>query len=188
MIPAFLDLAVTAMSCGLTDVVTLRVDDVPTAALGAPPGELHFEVAHAVTTSSEAQRYMVLHHTLHAERVAALLDTLAAIPEGEGSMLDSTLVVWHNELSTGNHQFHTIPMVLAGMGGVIRTGVYQRVVELNTVVGRLGAQTVGAPHNRLLTAIGQALGLTANHTGVLGMDREDGSWLDCTGVLPGVLR
>jgi hypothetical protein len=188
IIEAFTDMAVVAFSCGLTDVITVRVDDVSTASVGAPPGNLHSDIAHAVASNPGAVDYMTLHHTHHAREVAALLDRLAAIPEGDGTLLDHTLVVWHNELSTGDHLFHTVPVVLAGLGTALQTGRYHRYSELHSVVGRLGEQKVGRPHNRMLTTIGQALGLAADHTGHTEVERADGSLLDLTGVLPGVLR
>ncbi len=189
MISAFLDLGVVALSCGLTDVITLRVDDIPTATVGAPPGDLHANIAHAVTSSQPAEIAMVEHHTFHARQIAGLLDTLAAIPEGDGTLLDNTLVVWHNELSTGDHLVHTIPFVLAGLGDVIQSGTYIRLVEQHIIAGRLGVEAVGTPHNKLLTAIGTAMGLQMqDQCGALEVLASDGSPIDCTGTLPGVLR
>jgi hypothetical protein len=37
----FQGLAVAALSCGLTDIITLRAGDVANADIGAPPGDLH---------------------------------------------------------------------------------------------------------------------------------------------------
>jgi hypothetical protein len=187
-IDAFFDLVVSAFSCGLTDVITLRMDDVPTATVGAPPGTLHQDVAHAVNSNDAATEYMIAHHTFHARKVAQLLDVLSAIPEGEGTMLDNTLVVWHNEMSTGDHLMHTVPFVLAGLSDTIRGGTYLRTSDTVTVEGRLGAQRVGLPHNRVLTSIGRAMGLDTDATGEREIADRDGGVVDCTGALEGVLR
>ena len=46
-----------------------------------------------------------------------LLDRLDAIPEGDGTLLDHTLVVWGNEMGDGlTHERERVPFVLAGGG------------------------------------------------------------------------
>jgi hypothetical protein len=50
----------------------------------------------------------------YAERVARLALALDAIPEGDGTMLDDTLIVWGNELATGRHSLEDIPVVIVG--------------------------------------------------------------------------
>ena len=87
-------------------------------------------------------------YTWYAERIARLLDQLAAVEEGEGTLLDNTLVVWGSELGKGNsHAFERVPFVLAGgAGGALPTGRY--------------LQFAGVPHNRLLVSICRAMGLS----------------------------
>jgi hypothetical protein len=47
------------------------------------------------------------------------------IPEGDGSMLDHTVVLWVSELATGNHSHQRMPFVTAGNpAGHFRTGRY----------------------------------------------------------------
>jgi len=86
-------------------------------------------------------------HTWCAGELAYLLERLGATPEGDGSMLDNTLVVWMNEMGTGgSHSVEQVPWVLAGsLAGHFDTG---RLVE-----------APGQPHNRLLVSIGRAMGL-----------------------------
>jgi hypothetical protein len=47
-----------------------------------------------------------------------------AIPEGTGTVLDNTLVIWGSEVGKGNtHAMDNVPFTLAGSaGGAIRTG------------------------------------------------------------------
>ncbi|HHO50751.1 MAG TPA: DUF1552 domain-containing protein [Deltaproteobacteria bacterium] len=188
MIGAFLELATVALSCDLTRAITLRVGDIPTATVGAPPGDLHNDIAHAVASSPEAARYMTLHHTFHALQIAQLLDTLDAIPEGDGTLLDHTIVVWHNEISTGDHELHTVPVVLAGGTGVLRTGHYHRFAPRYALASGSGLQRLGQPHNRLLNTLGRALGLETGPLGTREVPLANGEMLDCTGELPGLLR
>src|SRR5690606_24657918 len=60
----------------------------------------------------------------YAAEVKYLLDAMAAVPEGDGTMLDNSLVVWGNELSRGNsHGNRPVPFVTFGScGGAIQTG------------------------------------------------------------------
>ena len=70
------------------------------------------------------------------------------IPEGKGTMLDNTLVVWGSEIGTGyTHAFQNIPFVLAGgLAGSVKTGRFLNYP--NTTM-----------HNRLLVSICNLMGL-----------------------------
>jgi hypothetical protein len=184
---AFQDLAVAAFSCGLTDVLTLRMDTLFNATVGAPPGDLHNDFAHNTTTDPTAYEVMTTYHEWHAQRLARLLDRLDGIAEGSGTMLDNTLVVWCNELSTGHHTFDDLPVVLAGGTNVLRSGRLVRYAPA-TLLGEGWAETrIGRPHQQLLTTLGRAMGLEIDRFGLSSLARTDGGTLDCTGVLPGIL-
>ena len=62
--------------------------------------------------------------TWHHERVARLLDRLASLPEGEGRLLDHTLVTYGSNLADGHeHEERDLPLLVAGSGGgAVRTG------------------------------------------------------------------
>ena len=54
----------------------------------------------------------------HVEQFAGLLDRLVAIEEGEGSLLDHSMLVLAGAMSDGNaHSPHDLPVLLAGGGG-----------------------------------------------------------------------
>ncbi|HSB94846.1 MAG TPA: DUF1552 domain-containing protein, partial [Spongiibacteraceae bacterium] len=57
---------------------------------------------------------------------ADFVAALAAVPEGDGSLLDNTLVFAHSDVSMAkNHDVNGIPMMTAGRaGGRIRTGLH----------------------------------------------------------------
>jgi len=80
------------------------------------------------------------------------LDALAAIPEGTGSVLDNTLIVWGNELSRGNsHGNEPVPFVLlGGAGGALQMGRF--------------LQYDGTRHNRLLVSLCHAMGMPEQQT------------------------
>jgi hypothetical protein len=70
--------------------------------------------------------------------VARLAAALDAVPEGSGTMLDNTLVVWANEQGRGDHSLDNIPIVLIGKaGGAIASS--GRIIDLGPqVFNRLG--------------------------------------------------
>jgi hypothetical protein len=80
------------------------------------------------------------------EQFAYLLSQLAARPEGQGTMLDESLVLLCSEIADGNTHLHDdMPFVLAGGGsGTIRTGQ-----TMNVGYRR---------HGDLLVAIANAMG------------------------------
>ena len=185
----FAGLTAAALSCGLTNIVTLRGGDLNNADIGAPPGSIHNDFAHNTFTDPLAEQVMTDFHTWYAERFAELLDLLDAIPEGGGTMLDHTLVVWTNELSTGSHDHHDLPIVVAGATETLHSGRLIRWAPVSPVQGPWGVTTVGQPHNKLLTTLAAAMGLVGvNQVGLAEVLLSDGSALDCTGILPGLLR
>jgi len=95
-----------------------------------------------------ARAHLTKIYTWYSERVAHFLDKFASYPEGNGTLLDNTLVVWGGEIGKGNnHSFDKVPFVLAGAaGGALQTGRY--------------LQAPGAVHNRLLVSICQLMGLS----------------------------
>jgi hypothetical protein len=61
----------------------------------------------------------------YASRYAQLVSLVNSIPEGDGTMLDSSAVMWLPELADGNaHNNNTLPIVIAGsLGGYLKQGV-----------------------------------------------------------------
>ena len=148
---AQIGLGVAALACGLTRVVTLQwthtVSPITFTWLNQTTG--HHDLSHAMTQDYvNAERWF-------AQRYVDLLDRLAATPDpvDEGSLLDHTLVVWAQELGHGsNHVCVDVPFVLGGAKGVIDQG------KLLTLTRE--------PHQRLLVAIAQAMGLPNRTFGV----------------------
>jgi hypothetical protein len=51
----------------------------------------------------------------HVAMFARFLDKLAATPDGDGSLLDHSMILYGSSLSDGNeHNFDPLPIVLAG--------------------------------------------------------------------------
>jgi Protein of unknown function (DUF1552) len=147
MVDDMLDLAAASLVCGITRIATVQ--------LGYGGGKWRFawqgidmnchdDVAHKDTgdqgSTPENTRRVVLMNQYYASKVARLATALDAVPEGAGTMLDNTLVVWANEMGRGDHDLGNVPIVLLG-GGLPRGG---RVVDAGPqVMNRLGCTVLG---------------------------------------------
>jgi len=96
-----------------------------------------------------------------------MLDKMSKIPEGSGTMLDNTTVLWCNELSRGNsHARSPMIITLAGGGAGLQMG---RVLTF---------PSKGGPnHNNLLVSLLNAYGDPAT---------TFGNPAYCTGPLSGL--
>lgn len=115
-----------ALQCDLTRVASLQwsnsVGQIRHTWQGISGA--HHDMSHEGDSHSAAQESLTKINVWYAEQLAYLLGKLAATPEGNGTMLDNTAVLWCNELSKGNSHTHNPMMyVLAGgAGGAIPTG------------------------------------------------------------------
>lgn len=146
------DLAVLALACGLTSVASIQWTHTvsPTVFSWLGLGDGHHELSHKPDENKKGVADFVAAERWFAEQFLYLLDKLAATPEpdGSGTLLDTSLVVWAKELGDGRmHDAKSVPFVLAGRaGGALRTGRYLKYA--------------GEPHQKLLVSICQAMGLT----------------------------
>jgi len=142
-----IDMMVMAMACDLTRVASLlwasAGSNIRYTWLGLETQ--HHTIAH--DSSEPARNQIAAINTWHAGELAYLIEALKAVPEGEGTMLDNTLIVWGNELADGwTHAQQPSPIVLAGSaGGALQTGRYLDFGEQR--------------HNRLLVSICNLMGL-----------------------------
>jgi hypothetical protein len=151
VIESQISLITAALSCDLTRVATLQYtigdnDNAPYPWLNISDG--HHGLTHAGDSDTASWNKVIQIRTWYSQMFAKLLDQLASVPEGNGSLLDNTMVVWGSELGTGNtHSFKSTPFVVAGgAAGAFATGRY---LEYNEMLD----------HNRLLVSICQAMGL-----------------------------
>jgi hypothetical protein len=126
------DLLVLAWSADLTRVATLllarelsnRVYPRSGIADGFHNCSHHSEVPANIDRLARLNEY-------HARTtLAVLLDKLARTPEGDGSLLDHSLIVYGSGMSNANqHDHHPLPMLVAGGAGAVRGGRHIRVPE-----------------------------------------------------------
>jgi hypothetical protein len=140
-----IDLAVMALKCGMTRIASVQFgygggkwrfawkgidmnchDDVA-----------HYDIGDEGSTPENTARIIAMNQ-YYASRVAKLATGLDAIPEGDGTLLDNTLLVWANEQGRGDHSQDNVPTVLIGKAaGALPVG--RRVVDAGPqVFNRLG--------------------------------------------------
>ncbi len=95
----------------------------------------------------------------HVRQLAYLIEKLKATPDGDGTLLDSSMIVYGSGIGDGNrHNHDDLPVVLAGRGGgTIRTGRHIRF-PIETPMTNLFLSMldrVGAPIDRLGDSTGR---------------------------------
>jgi hypothetical protein len=152
-----MDLLTATLACDLTRVATLCLYRTGG---GADPlrwlgyDDRHHDLAHSTDKpDGSAGEKLVTLNRYWAEQYAYLLTKLKSVPEGSGTLLDNTVVLFANSLSNGStHSGRRLPWVLAGKaGGALRTGRYVKFSD--------------RPHNDLLVTLCQALGVETNTFG-----------------------
>jgi hypothetical protein len=154
-----MDMLVMAMACDLTRVATLQwsaaVNTRPYPFLtydsgsGAQPIlDAEHNLSHMPDSDVHAWGKLRVIRRWYMEQLAYLLGKLAEVKEGEGTMLDNTVVLLASEITRGNTHSHVdTPFLLAGSGGgYFKTG---RSLSFSGVV----------PHNNLLVSIMNAMGI-----------------------------
>ena len=115
-----IEMLTMALTCDLTRIVTLQFSNAQNH-IRYPwldsLGDGH-SLSHAGPSNSDARSQWVTRERWLAGRFAYLLSRLEAVPEGDGTMLDNTIVLWINELAVGNTHSHiNMPFLMAGSGG-----------------------------------------------------------------------
>jgi hypothetical protein len=115
-----------ALACDLTRVGSIMFDRARGEKLYSWLGHTrtHHDISHYGETDTASMAQMAQINRWHAEQVALLLGELDRVKEGNGTVLDHTLVVWCNEITIpNNHNEYNAPYVFAGScGGAVRTG------------------------------------------------------------------
>ena len=162
-----LDLLAMALACDLTRVASVLWSSVQAGKVFTWLGqdEAHHDLSHSNPSNPAAQQKLVDIGRWHAGELAYLLGKLAALPEGDGTVLDNTIILWCTDIAQGqSHARRQMPYVIAGGGGgALKTGRFLRYE--------------GAWHNDLLVALAQAMGV--------GIETF-GNPAYCTGALPGL--
>ncbi|MBK5294004.1 MAG: DUF1552 domain-containing protein [Acidobacteriia bacterium] len=77
----------------------------------------HHDVSHHQNDVDKLRQYQLVNRW-HIQQYAYLLGKLKAMKEGDGTVLDNSMILFGSALSDGNrHDPHKLPLVLAGGGG-----------------------------------------------------------------------
>jgi hypothetical protein len=151
-----MDLLVMALACDLTRVGSIQWNRSVGGArfTWLDIAEGHHALSHEGDSNLDAVDKLTRINKWYAEQFAYLIGKLKAIPDGTGTLLDNTVVLWCNELGKGNsHTRNDAPYVLAGRaGGALQTG-------------RFLSYTGTTPHNNLLVSLINAMGIPATTFG-----------------------
>ncbi|MDH5673028.1 MAG: DUF1552 domain-containing protein [Myxococcales bacterium] len=169
------DVAVAALRCDVTRIVTLNVWKGVARGIGAGGSDVGYvhsglkdaqdwhERAHEFDTPGSRDQVLAINQWIAGEVVARMLAGLD-VDEGDGStFLDNSIVFWGNELGM-NHLNWSVPSVLFGSGGGhLQTGRYIDYIDWNQNVKfhqEDGPVIEGVPYNRLMVSLLQAFGLS----------------------------
>jgi hypothetical protein len=158
MVDAFAVMIGAAIKCGLTRVASLQY--------GYGGGKWacgwlkinvnhHDSIAHRDTADGPANAQITTWVTTINQYYASVVQKvcldLASAHEGNGTILDNTLVIWANELGRGDHQLTDMPIVFVGLvGNGIKQG--NRLIDVSVMKG--GQQPFNIHGYHALNALG----------------------------------
>lgn len=190
----FMKLTKLAFACDLTRVVTFIAPVPAPPEFGFPAEEsVHANYAHesirgetscGTIYSERAERAMTELGAWYARHVSTLITELASVTEGNGTLLDRTLIVWLTELATGTHKHNDLCTVVAGGGDLLRSGRYLRYprTHRNPLASDAHRQ-IGPGMNRLFVSLLRAMGQSDDTFGISEATGADGSRIDLSGPL-----
>lgn len=124
-----LDMMTLAFRMDATRVVTvlLAIEQSPRNYPEIGLTEGHHGLTHHQGDKAKIEKVTQINE-YHIKQFAWLLEKMKSIRDGDGSLLDNSMIVYGAALADGNtHQHHNLPTVLAGRGnGTIRPGRHVR--------------------------------------------------------------
>jgi len=154
---AYTDVIVAALASGLTNVVTYTIDDLGTDITTLPENETKTSihaVGHANDEGAFAMRDTI--KTYHMKQVETLVTKLKSIPEGDGSMFDSTTIIYMPETGAGHHSPDTEAPMVVMTGKNSKLDLAGRYIRL-PFHGTEGHKTLSNWYTTLLNAYGNPL-------------------------------
>jgi hypothetical protein len=144
--------------------------------------DLHGEVAHQLEESGGdpsqnipattkamtdlAKLNMAKLQRWYAQQLASLMTRMAQTPDGDGSLLDNTLIIWSSDFGENVHGGLNVPhILLGGAQNKFRMGRYVNFAPAAAHPGSNGDIPSYQPHNRLLVSVLQAFGLDLDQFG-----------------------
>lgn len=158
------DLMTLAFQCDMTRIITFMFANAASHQTFPWLGinDYHHVISHHMDDPDTIEKLVQI-GIWEMSMVAYLLQKLQSVQEGEGTLLDNTLVYFSSEIADGNaHTYTNMPVMLAGrMGGTIQPG---RCLEY----------AAGTPIANLLIALAQRMELPLTTFGDDGVSPLDG--------------
>jgi len=157
-----IDLQAIAFQADMTRVVSFMMaregSNRSYRSIGVSDG--HHSVTHHMNDPEKIEKVHKI-NTHHVDTFAYMLKKLQSTPDGDGSLLDHSLILYGSSISDGNaHTHHDLPIVLAGGGaGQLKSGRHIKYPK-------------DTPLNNLLLSMLHDAGVPAD------------KWGDTTGELP----
>ena len=155
-IEAHFDIAAATLISGLSNVVAVRADtlDVTYRGLGISKhvhGIGHAESVDGMTAAVARNRI----REFHMNQMARVASKLAAVPEGDGSMLDNTLIVYLSDAAEKHHGscIEWPFLLVGGLRGKLRTTNGGRYLQFPEY-GKSGHRTIANLYLTFLHAAG----------------------------------
>lgn len=124
----------------------------------------HHDVSHHSKEADKLRQYAIISRW-HVAQYAYLLQRLSEMKEGDGTVLDNSMVLFASALSDGNsHNPHKLPIVLGGLGGGRIAGGQHLVYTEDTPLANLYVSMLdafGAPVERFADSTGPLAGVLA---------------------------
>jgi len=124
-----LDLLTLAFQTDATRVITvlLGIEQSPRNYPEIGLTEAHHGLTHHSGDKAKIEKVTQINE-YHIKQFAWFLEKLKATPDGDGSLLDHSMIIYGAALADGNsHQHHNLPTVLAGRGrGTLQPGRHVR--------------------------------------------------------------
>ncbi len=113
-----MDLQVLAYQTDMTRVITLMMaregSNRPYRSIGISDG--HHNLTHHQNDADKIAKVTKVNE-VHVKMFAYLLERLKATPDGDGNLLDHSMIMYGSSISDGNlHTHHDLPIVVAGGG------------------------------------------------------------------------
>jgi hypothetical protein len=134
-----MDLKVLALQSDLTRVISFMISKEqsprPYPQIGVP--EAHHPLSHHNNIPELIERMSKI-NTYHAKLFSQYLAKLKATPDGDGSLLDHSLIMYGSGMGNGNlHRHSDMPVLLAGkLAGRFKTG-YHLDYKMDTPMANL---------------------------------------------------
>jgi hypothetical protein len=123
----------------------------------------HHHISHHENDKAKLEEYQKI-NIWHLQQYAYLLERMKSVKEGNGTLLDNSMVLFGSGMKDGNaHSPHNLPIVLAGKGGgTLATGrhlVYEKKTPLCNLY-RSMLTRMGTPVSTFGDSTGELPGLS----------------------------